>query len=242
MSAMHQESKNSSLLPGVPFAEIVRLHIEQNRKIEGWSEDDVAGLLGKDAVKAFLGLPLYLQVASTIIGCGPENYFIGVLVPGTLNQMYCPASSFVTLSDQEGTMNMGWGTNNLVGSDGHFINGSNAPNSWPQPTNNHFLVDPPNGPFNRYCFALRIGNLIMWNQSISSFGASVGSPGVGWGLSDGGAIDTGFNDEDNNNSGQFSQTMTISSVAVTIAVRANSLPKELRSAVMDLLPSHLRRK
>jgi hypothetical protein len=156
--------------------------------------------------------------------------------------MRCPPNSIVTLSGQEGTMNMGWGTDNLVGADGHFINGPNAPSSWPQSTNNLFLVDPPNGPFNRYCFALRIGSLIIWNQNISSFGASVGSPGVGWSLSLGGAIDTGFNDQDNNNSGQFSQTMTISSVAVAIAVRANSLPSEHRSAVMDLLPSQLRRK
>ena len=237
-------AKQLALLSCIPLPEVVRSYVASNRRIEAWSDDDVAHLLGEHNVKQFLTLPLHLQNAPVIIGCWSHNWFNAVFVPGTLKPMLCPPSSIIALSGSEGAMNMGWGSNNLVSADGHFLSGPNYPNSWPQPANNKFLVDPPNGTFNRYCFAVRVGSLILGNPNITSFGASVGSPGAYWaiGANQGGQIDTGFNDEDDNNSGTFSQTMTITAVSVAIALKANSMDQELREAVMDLLPADLRRK
>lgn len=241
---MPEDNGEVQLLPSTPLSAIVRAHVESNRPIDMWSEDEIAGVVGKERVRTFQSLPLNLQNGTLIIGCWQHNWWDGVIVPGTATTRFViPDSSVVTLSGSEGSMDMGWGTNNLVGPDGHFTNGPNAPNSWPQAAGDTFLVHPQGGSFNRYCFAVRVRMYyILWNQYVTSFGASVGSPSAVWniGTGQGGVVDTAFNDEDDNNSGAFSQTMVVAPTAVTVAHRLASLTPDLRKAVVDLLPSSLR--
>ncbi len=122
------------LLQESPPTATVLANVKENRKIEPWSDDAVARVVGKERVKTFLSLPLHAQPAVYRISIHGHNYREPRIMPGTIEtQMFCPGSSQVVLSDDSGQMNMGWGPGNMVAPNGHFINGSNSPNSWPQP-------------------------------------------------------------------------------------------------------------
>ena len=168
-----------------------------------WSAADKK-LLQADSIDE---LPLHLRFVEFIISTHGNRNWVnqnGVVIPG---------NSVVRLFDANGSMEMGW--NRPVRPTGHFYD-------------NNEVLGPPDGGFtvtgaNRYCMLVRTPAIWLRNGSIPNYGASVGDSYWDIGANDGGQCSVAFNDNDNNNSGTFTQRLVVYPARVFAEIARNLL-------------------
>lgn len=177
------------------FEAFARLH---------WDPKDAAFADSEEEFKKLEDLPLHLQYIERTINCGPRNVWVG-------QGFMIPGNSIVELHSHVGTMDNGW--NRWADSTGKFTDNGEIFRA----RANFPTGDPPD--WNAYCFLVASTSdrlrLMLRNTQIPNYGASVGSYGAYWdiGADEGGACQTCFNDEDNNNRGSFQQVLRYRSKA-----------------------------
>lgn len=158
--------------------------IEELRTMK-WTDEEIK-------LSGLSNLPTHLQSKVYIISTHGNRNFIeqkGVVIPG---------NSIIRLYNPEGVIEMGW--KRLVKPTGHFVDNGEVFG----PANAKFT----HSDFNKFCMLVRTPNLIFKNTSIPNCGASVDAY---WNVAanDGGPCQVAFNDEDNNNTGTFTQYLEV---------------------------------
>jgi hypothetical protein len=164
-----------------------------------WSQADIETIFqgSQERATTFFNLPLHLQTFEYFISTTGKNSWEAH--PDHRFPIVVPGNSRVWLTEDSGRMDVGWGSSKLFDSNG-YCNGQ----PWPELPNLNFLRTD----MNRFCFMVKVGNLILWNSGIAPLGASTSAQ---WALAadKGGWLYVAFNDEDSgNNSGVLTQKIS----------------------------------